>query len=121
MTRNIDTSHYKTLLEAELAKLEGELQTLGRRNPSNPADWEPVPEETEETADPNERADKFEEFEDRAAILNQLEIQFNEVKDALERIEKGTYGICEVSGEEIEEARLNANPAARTCIAHVNG
>ena len=40
--------------------------------------------------------------------------------DALERIEKGTYGICEVGNEEIEEDRLNANPAARTCKAHLN-
>jgi len=36
----------------------------------------------------------------------------------LKKIEDGTYGICEVGGEEIPEDRLDANPSARTCIEH---
>jgi RNA polymerase-binding transcription factor DksA len=35
-------------------------------------------------------------------------------------MEEGKYGICKVCGEEIEEARLEANPAAETCKAHLN-
>ena len=35
-------------------------------------------------------------------------------------IAAGTYGTCEVSGEQIEEDRLEADPAARTCKAHMN-
>ena len=31
----------------------------------------------------------------------------------------GTYGSCEISGEAIEVERLEANPAARTCKAHI--
>ena len=34
--------------------------------------------------------------------------------DALEKIEAGKYGICEVSGEEIEADRLEAYPSAKT-------
>ena len=41
------------------------------------------------------------------------------VDEALEKIEKGTYGICETGGEKIEEDRLEANPSARTCKAHM--
>ncbi len=37
------------------------------------------------------------------------------------RIEDGTYGVCTVSGEEIETERLEADPAAKTCKAHLNG
>ena len=33
-------------------------------------------------------------------------------------IEKGTYGICEISGQPIEAERLKANPAARTSQAN---
>lgn len=36
-----------------------------------------------------------------------------EVVDALRRIERGTYGVCEITGEPIEAERLNSIPWAR--------
>ena len=72
------------------------------------------------SADENELADKLEELEDNEGILDQLEKQLEDVNNALERIEKGNYGICEVSGEPIEKERLMANPAAKTCMKHIN-
>ena len=39
------------------------------------------------------------------------------VNEALERIEAGTFGICEVCGEEIGEKRLEARPVTTVCIA----
>ena len=39
------------------------------------------------------------------------------IEEALERIEKGTYGICRDCGEPIAEARLNAIPWTRVCIS----
>jgi len=44
--------------------------------------------------------------------------EYNEVDEALRRIEIGEYGLCEVDGEEIEIGRLEVLPAARTCAAH---
>ena len=41
----------------------------------------------------------------------------HEVLDALQRIECGTYGICEITGEPIEAKRLNAIPWARYSCA----
>src|SRR4029450_2797043 len=38
------------------------------------------------------------------------------IEEALERIQKGTYGICRDCGEPIAEARLNAIPWTRVCI-----
>ena len=38
------------------------------------------------------------------------------IEEALERIEKGTYGICRDCSEEIAEARLKAIPWTRVCI-----
>ena len=37
-------------------------------------------------------------------------------EEALERIEKGTYGICRDCGEPIAPARLDAIPWTRVCI-----
>lgn len=115
----MDTNHFRARLEEEKSRLETELSTVARRNPSNPADWEPTPEEVGQEADPNDRADQMEEFGNNSAIATDLENRYNDVVDALERIEKNTYGICEVSGESIEEDRLEADPAARTCKAHM--
>jgi RNA polymerase-binding transcription factor DksA len=45
-----------------------------------------------------------------------------EIDDALARIESGTYGICEMSGAQIPQSRLEAIPFARftvECQAHV--
>ena len=38
------------------------------------------------------------------------------IEEALERIQKGTYGICRDCGDPIAEARLNAIPWTRVCI-----
>lgn len=40
------------------------------------------------------------------------------VRNALSRIEKGTYSECEVCGEEIAEKRLEALPYATLCMQH---
>ncbi len=117
--KELDFWKGKLLKEQEL--LLEELKTVGRVNPSNPNDWEPVPAEMDvDNADDNEMADMIEGYEGNTAILKQLETQLNEVKAALKRIEDGTYGVCEVSGELIEKERLEANPAARTSLKHMN-
>ena len=38
------------------------------------------------------------------------------IKKALERIENGTFGICETCGEEISVKRLKARPVTSQCI-----
>ncbi|MBF0345147.1 MAG: RNA polymerase-binding protein DksA [Nitrospirae bacterium] len=38
------------------------------------------------------------------------------IEKALEKIEKGTYGLCESCGTEIEFKRLNARPVTTLCI-----
>lgn len=119
------TDHYKELLERERAELEEDLSHLGRINPDDEDDWEAVREDLNVlNSDLNELADEFEEFEEDAAILNELEIRLNEVRHALRKIEgneeAGEYGVCEVSGKEIPEERLEINPAARAHVEHVD-
>lgn len=117
----IDTKKFKEKLLEEKETLEGELSTVARKNPSNPKDWEPVSSELENNTapDPDERAEKIESFEENIAIARQLEARLGEVTAALDKISKGTYGICSVCVQEIEGDRLGANPAATTCKAHL--
>ena len=115
----IDTNNFKNKLEAELKLVEEEMGTVARKNPSVPGDWEPVETNMDsDNADENEVADEMESFGENNAILNKLEPRYNDIKAALEKIKKGTYGKCEVGGEDIPEARLEANPSAKTCIEH---
>jgi RNA polymerase-binding transcription factor DksA len=114
----IDTTHYKQRLEAELAVVTSELQSLGIQSREDGHDWITTPAIDPTEADENVTADASEEYANRDGILADLETRYNEITDALQKIEAGTYGICEVSGEPIEAARLDANPAARTCTLH---
>lgn len=116
----MNTDKFKNKLEEEKLKLEEELATIGRKNPDNPDDWEATPGDVNQrSADMNKLASNIEEFETHTAILKQLETQLLDVNAALKKIEEGKYGICEESGEEISQDRLNANPAARTCLEHM--
>ena len=57
------------------------------------------------------------EHENLMAEIMQEETELAEVEAALDRIAKGTYGICEVTGEPIGEERLRAVPWTRLSVA----
>jgi DnaK suppressor protein len=114
-----DLNYFTDKLVAEKAVLEQELGEIGKRNPSSNKGWEATSGGMKvDSADDNEMADKFGEIEENTGILNQLDSQLIEVNAALDRIQKGTYGLCEVCGKPIEKERLDANPAARVSIKH---
>lgn len=118
---SINIEHFKEALEKEKGVLEGELKGVARINPDNPKDWEPTATDLNiPKSDKNDMGDAMEEFEERAAVEVELENRLQEVKKALERIDNGEYGKCRVCGKEIEEDRLEANPAAETCKEHIN-
>lgn len=117
----MDMKNYKQRLEEELKVLEGELSEIGIKNPSNPSDWIPkMPEENISFADENEVADTVDDAQINNALVNDLEVRYNNVKKALQKIEDNTYGTCDVCGYKINEERLEANPSARTCQKHMN-
>ena len=117
----IDIQHFKKKLEEEKERLEVSLADVGQKNPNNPSDWEGKSEPIDaERADKIDTADNIEEYESNTAVVNTLEVRLNNINAALQRIENGTYGICQTSGEPIEEDRLEANPAADTCKEHMN-
>jgi DnaK suppressor protein len=50
------------------------------------------------------------------SLLSQEQDALYEIEEALKRIDAGTYGICEMSGKAILEARLEAIPFARFTV-----
>ncbi|OGG88587.1 hypothetical protein A2592_00325 [Candidatus Kaiserbacteria bacterium RIFOXYD1_FULL_42_15] len=84
-------------------------------------DWEVRTDDIDQTdADENLRADDVEDADERVATLAELETRYHNIVRALNKIENGSYGICEVCNEPIEPERLDANPAARTCLTHLD-
>jgi DnaK suppressor protein len=58
---------------------------------------------------------------DRLAAVSAQEhllAMLDEVRRAQQRLAEGTYGTCEVCGEQIPAGRLEARPWATRCIAH---
>jgi len=118
-----DINKFKGMLLEERAKLEVELSDLGIMDPET-GDWGAYQKEAGEAdvSDKNDAADFDEDFALRANTLGQLEKRYIDVKNSLSKIERadGSFGKCELSGKDIEEDRLMANPAARTCKEHMN-
>jgi RNA polymerase-binding transcription factor DksA len=119
----LNLKHFKEKLEEERGLLEKELNSIGVKNPDSSDEWEATEREMDvmtPMADPDEAADKIEEYDENRAIVDELEIRYKAIKLALAKIEEGAYGTCEVGGEPIEEERLQVNPAARTCKKHLD-
>lgn len=115
-----DTSIFKERLDAELAIITSELQELGIHNPEVEEDWIASAQDGDIfEADENVAADRAEDLEERAATIAALEVTYNNIVRARSKIELDAYGTCEICATPIEEARLEADPSARTCMAHL--
>ncbi len=108
--------HLKDALQKEQERLMEGMSMIGVMNSEIDGDWVVHTEKSDET-EPDMIADKVDEIETNEGILSTLEERMKEVNDALERIEKGSYGNCIKCNKQIEEKRLEANPAALTCLA----
>ncbi len=108
----------KKALKEEEERLEKILERIAKKKPGSEIDWEAqFPEMDIEPSEDllEDSAKKRQEYETRRFVEQTLEVKLKKVKEALEKFEKGGYGICEKCGEKIEEERLNAVPEAKYC------
>jgi len=52
------------------------------------------------------------------SLRTNIEHLLAQVDRALEKIDEGTYGLCDRCGQPIEESRLRAVPEATLCLKH---
>jgi RNA polymerase-binding transcription factor DksA len=91
-------------------RLCAERDRLSERNFHTPAGTQVKTDDLAETGT---------EESDRSLLLvtaNATQTTIHEVLDAINRIERGTYGICEVTGQPIEMDRMEAIPWTRYSI-----
>ncbi len=112
----MESEHFRERLVSEQERVEGLVGGLrhelgdagGSESAGGLSNYEQHPAD--------QGTDTFEREKD-LSILESLERELAEIGAALRRIDDGTYGIDEVTGEPIDPERLEADPAARTNIA----
>jgi DnaK suppressor protein len=67
--------------------------------------------------DPTDRASLETDRNFTLRIRDRERKLITKIREALDRIEAGTYGLCELCGGEIAEKRLTARPVTTMCIA----
>ena len=73
-------------------------------------------EKTSSFPDPTDRATLESDRNFDLRIRDRERKLINKISDALDRIEEGTFGICDVCGDEISVKRLKVRPVTTLCI-----
>ncbi len=71
---------------------------------------------SENYPDPTDRASLESERNFKLRLRDRERKLIGKIKNAIERIENGTFGVCDECGEDISEARLKARPVTTLCI-----
>lgn len=66
--------------------------------------------------DPTDRASLESDRNFMLRIRDRERKLISKIKDALERVDSGEFGICEMCGDDIGEERLKARPVTTLCI-----
>ena len=106
---------YREALVAERTRLLVELEEIESRT-ARSADAERATELSSYEDHPADLASETFEREKDLAIAESVESLFNQVNTALEKVERGTYGVCDACGRPIKKARLQALPFATLCL-----
>jgi len=98
-------------LESERKRLTEELEQLeASAHPTNERrEGSPFGKREEEAAESYE-------LEKRLVLEKRIKDQLAEVAHALQKFEQGTYGLCDLCGQPIDPARLEALPQAYLCL-----
>ncbi|MFN2569518.1 MAG: TraR/DksA family transcriptional regulator [Candidatus Dormibacteria bacterium] len=107
----MNTEHARKSLEAERARLEQVREAAGRLSSGGEGGGD-----VDAGPNPSEQATETIAREIDQNVLQSAEVHLQELADALRRLDDGTYGLCQVCGQQIGEARLEAMPATRFCV-----
>lgn len=105
----MNTDHFRKRLLAE------ELQLLARIERTETSAREPLEDSVHDLGDESV-SDVLKEEQFKEADTYRM--QLTQVREALQRIEDGTFGKCIVDGGPIEEKRLEAIPWTPYCLRH---
>jgi DnaK suppressor protein len=105
------STQIRTMLEAERKRI---LDQLSQLKSSQPMDER---REGSPFGKREEEATESMELEKRLALENRLNSLLGEVERALQKIDTGTYGYCDICNVAIDPARMEALPQAILCLS----
>lgn len=110
----MEEARARELLQAERQRLERIRDERGEMaSDINP---ERAPEAAEGDLRGGDSATNVFDREIDASVLEDLDRQLGEIDAAFQRLDDGTYGICEETGEQIPDERLEERPATRFTV-----
>ena len=109
MTKTFDI--LRSRLESERERLNHELEQLKANAPDadERRDGSPFGKREEE-------ATETAELETRLELEKRIKDHLVAIEHAFDKFEKGTYGLCDICGQAIVPARLEALPQAGLCL-----
>jgi DnaK suppressor protein len=112
-----DSKSPAALTSAQLSKLRARLLAERSRLQESGATWTPVRETSERSADEMDEAEASIMQHEALGRAAHDQSHLADIERALQKIDAGTYGVSEFSGEPIGYARLEAVPWARLSAA----
>jgi RNA polymerase-binding transcription factor DksA len=115
MMSTTDLERFRTALVSLRSRLTGDVshlkeETLRERAGAQGTSLSPA-------ADVADQGNDLYEYEFNLSLLHNQEQTLAEIRDALDRIDSGSYGKCEECHEAISRARLQALPYTRFCVS----
>jgi DnaK suppressor protein len=104
----------KTILTAEKARLENDLNKFTTKNPNLAGDYDSQFPEYGDKEDEN--AAEVADYAANIPLEESMEKTLRDVNSSLGRLDKGDYGICKYCKKPIEEKRLLARPTSSACV-----
>jgi RNA polymerase-binding transcription factor DksA len=113
----VDETHARELLLSEQARLDSIRADIVDDGNIDDDDAQEIGEDAA-GQHPADAASELEARTQDIGLLEQVEGELRDVEQALERLDQGTYGQCEVCGRPIPDERLEAYPTARFDVEH---
>ncbi|OQB43909.1 MAG: General stress protein 16O [Parcubacteria group bacterium ADurb.Bin159] len=105
---------FKAILEEKQRKTEEKLEAIAKKSARPGNGYTTIFPTIGQSEDEN--ADEVANYTDLISLKSNLEEELEEINLALEKIKKGTYGICEKCGKKISRAKLEVTPTTRFCL-----
>ena len=118
MAGETEEAGVNTNFEVHRSYLESEQERLTRELEQLKASVRPADERREGSpfGKREEEATETAELETRLELEKRIRDQMAAVEHALSKFEAGTYGLCDICGQTIDPARLEALPQASLCL-----
>ncbi|MBI3947788.1 MAG: TraR/DksA C4-type zinc finger protein [Armatimonadetes bacterium] len=112
MAQNLDTNRYREMLDKERARMQHQMRATEIKESQSDA----LSELSDYDDHPADVANETFEREKERTLRGTARATLDRIEAALGKMERGTYGLCDICGKAIPPGRLDAVPYATLCV-----